>query len=149
VSAEGKRMTIDIEKCKRCKYWNGTSCNITMCVKERGEKMKERKVFKMGIKVKTLLEYVGKLEDIEEKLGIGLMELFELAGKYAYSIEDDYIIEYEIKAIEIEKDAWFIRTDVSNFGITKRLWLPDFNKTWFLTEEAAEKKLKELNKNEQ
>ncbi|MGI6155753.1 MAG: hypothetical protein ACOYEB_07380 [Enterococcus lemanii] len=27
-----------------------------------------------------LLEYVGKLEDIEEKLGIGLIELFELVG---------------------------------------------------------------------
>lgn len=90
-----------------------------------------------------LLEYVGKLEDIEEKLGIGLIELFELVGKDAYSIEDDYIIEYEIKAIEL-KDDWFIRTDVSNFGITKCLWLPDFNKTWFLSEEAAEKKLREL-----
>ena len=112
-------MTIDIEKCKRCKYWNGTSDD-------------------------ELLEYVGKLEDIEEKLGIGLIELFELVGKDAYSIEDDYIIEYEIKAIEIKKDDWFIRTDVSNFGVTKYLWLPDFNKTWFLTEEEAEKKLREL-----
>lgn len=110
-------MTIDIEKCKRCKYWNGTSKAINK---------------------------LGKLEDIEEKLGIGLIELFELVGKDAYSIEDDYIIEYEIKAIEIEKDAWFIRTDVSNFGITKYLWFPDFNKTWFLSEEAAEEKLWEL-----
>ena len=109
-------MTIDIEKCKRCKYWNGTSKAINK---------------------------LDKLEDIEEKLGIGLIELFELVGKDAYSIEDDYIIEYEIKAIEL-KDDWFIRTDVSNFGVAKCLWLPDFNKTWFLTEEEAEKKLREL-----
>jgi hypothetical protein len=96
-----------------------------------------------GMSTRGLISKLGKLEDIEEKLGIGLIELFELVGKDAYSIEDDYIIEYEIKAIEL-KDDWFIRTDVSNFGITKCLWLPDFNKTWFLTEEAAEKKLKEL-----
>ena len=90
------------------------------------------------------MKKIDYLEDIEEKLGIGLIELFELVGKDAYSIEDDYIIEYEIKAIEIEKDAWYIRTDVSNFGVAKCLWLPDFNKTWFLTEEEAEKKLREL-----
>ena len=59
------------------------------------------------------MKKIDYLEDIEEKLGIGLIELFELVGKDAYSIEDDYIIEYEIKAIEIEKDAWYIRTDVS------------------------------------
>ena len=90
------------------------------------------------------MKKIDYLEDIEEKLGIGLIELFELVGKDAYSIEDDYIIEYEIKAIEIEKDVWYIRTDVSNFGVAKCLWLPDFNKTWFLTEEEAEKKLREL-----
>lgn len=145
-------MTIDIEKCKRCKYWNGTSCNITMCVKERGEKMKERTEITVGTQeeldaiLSKAINKLGKLKDIEEKLGIGLIELFELVGKDAYSIEDDYIIEYEIKAIEIEKDAWYIRTDVSNFGITKYLWFPDFNKTWFLTEEEAEKKLRELKK---
>jgi hypothetical protein len=50
-------MTIDIEKCKRCKYWNGTSCNITMCVKERGENMKNIDYSKLNeITVKTQAE---------------------------------------------------------------------------------------------
>lgn len=129
-------------------------------------------------KVTKAVNKLGKLEDLEEKLGIGIVEFVNLHGKQIYiahEIVSDRIIEATVENIVFYKEdglseyfAWVtyknlnwedddelleelenylgnnFYTNPVNGEVTERCDTQDFNKTWFLTREEAEKKLREL-----
>lgn len=102
-----------------------------------------------------VIEKLGKLEDLEEQIGMPLdFILNEIIGNNIYYLyESNYCedhVDFEVATglcregypFSGELGKWQIETD--NYYEFK---ISDFNKTWWLSEDEAEKRLEEL-KNE-
>jgi hypothetical protein len=87
-----------------------------------------------------VVQKLGKIEDLEEKIEFELLNLFGLIGKKAYLIKNKRIHERTIDMIFIEKSKIIINFDFEFFG----LQLKYLNEDWFLTREEAEKRLEEM-----
>lgn len=82
------------------------------------------------------VDKLGKLEDIEEELGIDLIALFRALNDGIYVIEDNdnYVVEDGIRSIEHWGCGWGITTDMESL----ELLFKDYGKTWALTKEELE-----------
>jgi hypothetical protein len=79
---------------------------------------------------------LGRIEDIEQQLGIEIVELFKAMTKGI----DDGNIYNELFYDDI--NGWGLRNTVwDGYPKDKYVWLKDYNKTWFLTLEQAQAKL--------
>lgn len=79
---------------------------------------------------------LGRIEDLEQQLGIDLVTLFELIGKDVYRIGRNKILPMTVEIIdnhEIMCTSW---GEIDECALIK-----DFNKTWFLTEKEAQEAL--------
>lgn len=105
-------------------------------------------------KIVKVIEKLGKLEDLEEQIGMPLdFILNEIIGNniyYLYESNYEDHVDFEVATglyrerhpFSGELGEWQIKTDSCyEFKIS------DFNKTWWLSEDEAEKRLEEL-KNE-
>ncbi len=97
-----------------------------------------------------VFDKLGKLEDIEQELGIGLLELGNILKKDIYVIEP--VNEYEWKIsigkvsnLMIEEGRIFAINVRFNEGYYWVIYLDELGDKWFLTKEEAEKKLEEMN----
>lgn len=94
---------------------------------------------------------LGKLEDLEEQIGMSLeFILKEIIGKYIYYLHESNYVDYvdcelatglsrERQPFSDELGDWQIDTDSCYTFKTS-----EYKKTWWLSEEEAEKKLEEI-----
>ena len=78
---------------------------------------------------------LGKLEDIEEELGIDLITLFKALRDGVFINEDGSVYKDCIKSIEHWSDGWGF---ISNDDNIETLF-EDYGNTWALTKEELEK----------
>lgn len=101
---------------------------------------------------------LGKLEDLEEEIGMPLLDLHNLIGKTIYYSIVPHMMDYEINYLKslIYEDNEISQCEVmyiTNHSLVyadydiDEFELKYFGIYWFLTREEAEKKLEEL-KNE-
>lgn len=89
------------------------------------------------------IDKLGKLEDIEDELGLDLITLFKaLCGTYAVKEDDGHVTEewscprFQAPAILGHGfNAWIVIRDDEH---RKILYLKDYGKTWALTKEELQ-----------
>lgn len=81
-----------------------------------------------------LIHKLGKLEDIEEELGIDLITLFKALRDGVFINEDGSVYKDCIKSIEHWSDGWGF---ISNDDYIEALF-EDYGRTWALTREEIE-----------
>lgn len=83
-----------------------------------------------------ICDKLGKLEDIEEELGIDLITLFKALKDGIYVVEDNdnYIVKDSIKSIENWADGWGISTNMEYLELS----FSDYGKTWALDKKELE-----------
>lgn len=94
---------------------------------------------KDNIKLTSVVDKLGQLEDIEEELGIDLTTLFKAFKNGFYGIDKDG----SIKHFAVEHYVPFLKGIHTNgimLGTERRYKLCDYGKTWALTKEELEKK---------
>ncbi|MEG0365540.1 MAG: hypothetical protein RR585_01800 [Coprobacillus sp.] len=95
---------------------------------------------------------LGKLEDLEEKIGMPLDVFVDLSkcNSVVYSIENGYLQKLQAEVLthinNLIPCGFVLGAYEDNYDSEawEDLYFNDFNKTWFLTREEAEKKLEEL-----
>lgn len=104
------------------------------------------------ISIQNAFSKLSKIEDLEEQIGMSLeFILKEIIGKYIYYLHESNYVDYvdcelatglsrERHPLSDELGDWQIDTD--SFYIFK---MSEYKKTWWLSEEEAEKKLEENN----
>ena len=79
---------------------------------------------------------LGKLEDIEEELGIDLITLFKaLKQKFVFRKEN---VKIELIGIHIKSEELYLFGFIKDTIQAVYLSLKDYQKTWFLTKEELE-----------
>ena len=79
---------------------------------------------------------LGKLEDIEEELGIDLITLFKaLKQKFVFRKEN---VKIELIGIHIKSEELYLFGFIKDTVQAVYLSLKDYQKTWFLTKEELE-----------
>lgn len=113
-------------------YLNGAT-QIGLISNPDGNEIYEELLFKG-------LEKLGKIEDLEDEVGIKLVELHNLVGKNVYMIHPNKmkVIPTKVDSITFKKGFSFIITKIEDFFIS------EFNVNWFIDEKLAQKKLGEL-----
>lgn len=99
-----------------------------------------------------MLDYVGKLEDLEQKLGIDLITLTNSIGNRVYFVQSKDIRVLICTNIILHKDnTWELvcgdEADVLKYTIVpNKFYISNkfYKKNWFLTKEEAKKKLEEV-----
>ena len=85
---------------------------------------------------------LGKLEDIEEELGIPLEVLFKALKEGIYCLrkeeERNYIYFYENIKLLIYDGNWMLRVYDEDYDEPFVRYLKDYRKTWSLTKEELE-----------
>ena len=81
------------------------------------------------------VEKLGKLEDLEEEIGIDLITLFKaLKQKYVYHQDKNKI---ELLGVHIKSDKLYLYGFVEDSTIAVYLDCKDYGKTWTLTKEEV------------
>ena len=121
-----ERLTIDV--CER------DSCKVYPIVYGKDYKNNG------DISLEECIDKLGKLEDIEQELGIDLIKLCKSFEEDIYIKPDDEIIfvRYEDKEFVFYEGNLICRTDKGNFTVS----IDDYGKTWALTREELEKENK-------
>ena len=82
------------------------------------------------------VDKLGKLEDIEEELGIDLITLFKaLKQKFVFHKEN---VKIELIGIHIKSEELYLFGFIKDTVQAVYLSLKDYQKTWFLTKEELE-----------
>ena len=86
-------------------------------------------------KYSQITQKLGKLEDIEEELGISLEVLFKALKDGIYYDYDGDIIDFSYATLFNDEDdcEWYLTTDSATF-----VELKNYGKTWALTKEELE-----------
>ena len=101
------------------------------------------------------IDKLGRIEDIEEKLGIDIVTLFKALenGFYVrkFVIENDEYADYREIWDQLNQDIvqigctkyfrfrhWYETIEVDKFGNYIEVWLKDYGKSWALTKEELE-----------
>ena len=101
---------------------------------------------------KVACNKLGKLEDLEEQIGMPLDVFVNLSKccSVVYSIENEYIQKMIIESLFFKPNLlpcgflFVVYEDLDDAEAYEDLYLNDFNKTWFLTRKEAEARLKEV-----
>lgn len=98
-----------------------------------------------SIEIRTALEKLSKLEDVEEKLGIDLIPLLTaLTNGYVFWKDDNSIYKIQIDSITnccLKVNTWYYvdsSTIVKRYGDEFTIDFKDYGKTWALTKEELE-----------
>lgn len=87
------------------------------------------------------LDKLYKIEELEKQIGIDLVTLFNLIGRYIYIFDGAEVCRFPL--IAIDNKFVYIQSAVE---LTPIAMIKNLNKTWFLTKEEAEQALKEMEK---
>lgn len=121
------------------------------------ERIEENYIPRMDRKIghKSCMNKLGKLEDLEEQIGMSLSQLFnEILGKTIYYIDDDYIASCRAMGIRLitTNDTIFsfldkIQNNYDYMIVTDSCWtfgVDDYKKLWFIDEDEAENYFKKV-----
>ena len=90
------------------------------------------KKIKEGFYTSPNINKLGKLEDLEEELGVDLITLFKALRNGVFVVGDDYLIyEDYIKKIDYWPGSWTFITNEQDLEVR----LEDYGVTWALTSE--------------
>jgi len=90
--------------------------------------------------IESVVSKLGKLEDVEEKLGIGLITLFKALKDGFYVRGEDHKNTSKVSLVYnfYDDKEWALLTFHYGYEADIWLYLKDYGKTWALTREELE-----------